>query len=379
MKKNRLLMTFLVLSICSLSFAQSSGSEVLTNDKVIAMMKAGLPPSIIVNKIHASKTNFDTSTDELIRLKNAQVPDEIIGVMLGASGPSREAESQPASFASRMMPSDVSRAYPDEIGLYLKIGEQWTDLLPEIVNWKTGGVMKSIATRGLVKGDVNGHIDGKQSRTSVSLPAQFLVVVPEGVAITEYQLLRLHQNSNNREFRTITGGVFHAEGSSSRDMVSFEGHKIARRTFLVELGGLNDGEYGFLPPGSSSSKMFTFSIVAGQWSTPVSSYSSLRTDNNTKGSYSAPQSSAPNNADGFNQAGLRLFSQQQLAEAEGTFREAIRLDPQNALYHHNLATALNAQQKYKEAEKEAALAVRLAPNEETYQRDLELIRANRRQ
>jgi hypothetical protein len=40
-------------------------AEILTNDKVIAMVKAGLPSSVIVNKIRTSKTNFNTSTDEL--------------------------------------------------------------------------------------------------------------------------------------------------------------------------------------------------------------------------------------------------------------------------------------------------------------------------
>jgi len=92
----------------------------------------------------------------------------------------------------------------------------------------------------------------------------------------------------------------------------------------------------------------------------------------------APASTSILSAEGYNQAGMGLFNQQRLPETEAAFREAIRLDTYNALYHHNLATALNAQQKYEEAEKEADLAVRLAPNEAAYRKDLEIIRANRR-
>src|SRR4030095_12159913 len=63
----------------------TGGGEILTNDKVITMTTAGLPASIIVNKIRSSKTNFDTSTDELIRLKKARVSDDIINAMVEAS------------------------------------------------------------------------------------------------------------------------------------------------------------------------------------------------------------------------------------------------------------------------------------------------------
>lgn len=64
-------------------------------------------------------------------------------------------------------------------------------MLPEIVNWKTGGVMKGIASAGIVKKDVNGHIAGPHSRNSVAFLAEFTIYAPEGVAITEYQLIRL--------------------------------------------------------------------------------------------------------------------------------------------------------------------------------------------
>ncbi|MBI4910169.1 MAG: hypothetical protein HY820_41510 [Acidobacteria bacterium] len=54
---------------------------VLTNEQVIEMVKAKLSPSLIISQIRNSKTKFDLSTKELIRLSAAQVPESIIAVM----------------------------------------------------------------------------------------------------------------------------------------------------------------------------------------------------------------------------------------------------------------------------------------------------------
>lgn len=129
--------------------------------------------------------------------------------------------------------------------------------------------MKNIASLGVVKGDVNGHIEGNQSRTRIGTQIEFVVIAAEGVSITEYQLLRLNQHKDNREIRTVTGGVFHAKGGATRDLVPFEGQKIASRTFSVTLNGLTVGEYGFLPPGALTQasgaatlgKMYTFGVA----------------------------------------------------------------------------------------------------------------------
>ena len=65
-------------------------------------------------------------------------------------------------------------------------------MLPEVVNWKTGGVFKRVATAGIVKGDVNGNIQGAHSRNSLKSPVEVLIYTHEGIAVTEYQLLRLY-------------------------------------------------------------------------------------------------------------------------------------------------------------------------------------------
>ena len=72
-----------------------------------------------------------------------------------------------------------------------------------------------------------------------------------------------------REFRTVTGGVFHKSGGAKWDTLPFEYKKVAVRTYLVSLPNLDAGEYGFLSPGAALSshasaqlgKMYTFRVI----------------------------------------------------------------------------------------------------------------------
>lgn len=156
----------------------------------------------------------------------------------------------------------------DDVGVYYWKDGKWEDLSPEVVNWKTGGVFKSVASFWVVKGDVNGELKGKASKTELNLPTELLVHTLEGAAISEYQLIRLHDHSSSREFRTVTGGVLHVSGGSERDTLEYESKHIAQRTWTIPLDNLKPGEYGLLPPGVMESrspsaqlgKMYTFSV-----------------------------------------------------------------------------------------------------------------------
>jgi hypothetical protein len=57
-------------------------AALLTNDDVVKLTKAGLSAETIVAKIRASETKFDTSTDALVALANAGVPDAVIRAMI---------------------------------------------------------------------------------------------------------------------------------------------------------------------------------------------------------------------------------------------------------------------------------------------------------
>lgn len=252
-----------LLVTASLLLAQ----DTLTNDSIVKMTKAGLSESIIVTTIQSGAGKYSTTADDLVKLKEAGVSDKVLAAMLakasGATATPAPATAGTNTAANGDIPANL------DVGVYYKKNGKWEEMLPEVVNWKTGGVLKSIASAGIVKGDVNGHANGAHSRNSTDSPVEVLIVAPEGDAITEYQLVHLHEQSDSREFRTITGGVMHVSGGATRDLIPFEGKKVASRTYTVTLPHLGAGEYAFLPPGAFTSstgaaslgKMYSFHIV----------------------------------------------------------------------------------------------------------------------
>ncbi len=258
-----------VALVCTLvAFAQ----QALTNDSVVKMVKAGLSEPLIVSMVQNQPGNYSVTADDVVKLKSQGVSDKVLAAMIakstGAAAPATAPPSAATSSNSASATSGADLPSDLEIGVYYKKAGKWEEMLPEVVNWKTGGVMKSFASAGIVKGDVNGHIQGNNSRNSVASPLEVVIYTPEGTAITEYQLLHLREHADAREFRTVTGGVMHVSGGATRDVIPFEGKKVANRTYRVVLPNLGAGEYGFLPPGAVGSansasigKMYTFRVI----------------------------------------------------------------------------------------------------------------------
>jgi hypothetical protein len=238
----------------------------LTNDSIVKLVKAGLGEEVVLSMVNLQPAQYELTPDALIALKKEGVSDKVIAAMLSkAPSPAAQpAPAQPANFAALF--AAAADAGPKEVGVYFKKNNAWVEVMPEIINLKSGGVLKRIATAGVIKGDINGNIKGARSKNVVAAPLEFLIRLSEGVAITEYQLIRLNVNKDDREFRSVTGGVFHTSGGSNRDELPFEATKLAERSFQVVLpASMGAGEYGFLPPGadnanSASRKMYTFRI-----------------------------------------------------------------------------------------------------------------------
>lgn len=55
---------------------------IITNQDIITLTRAGLPPNVIITKITTSEHQFDTSVNALLALKAAKVDDTVISAML---------------------------------------------------------------------------------------------------------------------------------------------------------------------------------------------------------------------------------------------------------------------------------------------------------
>jgi len=247
-----------------ISRAQEPQKTGMTNKDVLDLVALGLGDDVVIEKIRtSSQTGFDTDLESLKTLKAAHVSDAVIRVMINP----KAAVAPVAPTASVAAAPPANPDVPEEVGVYIRMAGKLTEVAPEVVGYKTGGVMKSIATQGLDKGHRNGTVQGPKSVLQVASDAEFIIRVPEGTAITEYQLLRLDMKGNRREFRAWTGGVFHSSEGAEKNAEKFESEKVAPRTFRVKLPVLKKGEYGFLPPGNtsgniaSSGKLYTFGII----------------------------------------------------------------------------------------------------------------------
>ena len=255
----------LFLAFCPLLLAQ----QTLNNDAIARMMKAGLSDDVILATINASPGEYDTTANGLIALKKVKASDKVIAaILLKASG-----AATPAASPAAPAPAAQANGLPagiEEVGVYFKDpGGAWTPMLPEIVIFESSGKLKNFASAGIVKGNLNGRIDGSRSRLNATLPVAFAVYLPEGVAITEYQLLHLRPNAGVRQFLSAAGGVLHTSAGAARDEVEFQPQKIAPRLYRITLPiSAGRGEYGLLAPGATTSsnkaisgKIYTVSVA----------------------------------------------------------------------------------------------------------------------
>lgn len=269
LRKFALLVTILC-STLQFSSLSCSAQQVLNNDSIVKLAEAGLSDDLIIQSINTQPGTYALGANDLITLKQDGVSEKVIAAMIAhnTSAPANHSGSETEATSVNVLPEGI-----DEIGVYYKkensTTDKWTEIEPEIVNYKSGGWVKSTLTHNIVKQDRNGHIQGNASQLVLSRGTSFLLYVPDGVSPIEYQLLKLRINSDNREFRSQTGGVFHSETGAQRDNVPFSAEKIAPRLYRFTLGqDTPKGEYGILPPGminasnaSRAGKIYTFAII----------------------------------------------------------------------------------------------------------------------
>lgn len=291
------LVLLLVLVLSALPFTgkaqEKSGGEVLTNETVLKMVAANLNAVIIVSKIRTSKTNFDLSTDELIRLQKAKVPDEVIKAMVDSSSSESARISRiGAGDASRTDPNDPLS--PHEAGVYYlqDVGGQKTliQMEPSVYSQtKSGGFFKQALTYGIAKVKSKAVLSSPHARLQVDIlrPVFYFYFEVKGAGLSnsssvyssssspnEFVMVQMDAKKNSRE---LVVGQFNAFGAESGTLDKyarpFDYEKLAPGVYRVTpKTDLTDGEYGIFYGGSSpiatygyfgapgGSKIFDFGI-----------------------------------------------------------------------------------------------------------------------
>lgn len=288
----RTISTIFAAAVLVFVTATAFAQETLTNDDVISLTKAGLAASIIKDKIATSKTNFDTSTDGLIKLKQAGVSDEVVGAMFGGksgggAGATSGATTVNGSAAVGALGDPNDPMAKHNYGIYLYEdkdgGRKMTALKPNVsAQNRTGGLFTSSLTYGIGKVKTKTNLPGRSATLQLQSGSPvfyFYLDITSGGLNTasgvpsdpnEFTLVRFNQRSDNREVTIGKSNAFGAKGGLSDEyVVKFNAQDMGNGIFKVTpVADLKKGEYGFMLVNSGNantgagvgSKFFDFGV-----------------------------------------------------------------------------------------------------------------------
>jgi hypothetical protein len=276
----KLFLTLFIVSAMSFCLTTTifGQDEILTNDEVISLSKAGLSNSVIIDKIRGSKTNFDLTTDGLIRLKRAGISDDIVSAMLSAKtgaplsrGNSVSQSNNPASGD----PNDPMSQHDVGIYLYTETNgvKKMTEMESNVVTQsRAGGMFGTAMTYGILKTKVKAKVPGITANLQISeaKPTFYFYLNEKDrtmstvkyfpSSVNQFQLIQFHVKDKGRE---VTVGKVNAFGGkygiSDEYLVEFSFEKIQDGVYKVTpKAALINGEYGFYLLGTGEGTGATF-------------------------------------------------------------------------------------------------------------------------
>lgn len=258
MRKTRLVSALAALIVCLVASAGVTlAQEILTNDSVIAMKKAGLSDGVILAKIRSSQAKFDVGTQALVTLKQAGVSDPVIEAMVSHPGPGGvlpAAAPAPAAGAGAGMPQVRDSIYHSRGGAF-------TELVAASASIETSFAFFQSKSELVMKGRKAQYriADGQPVFVS-SWPAN------------ELPLVRLEPGSDHDDRNLkISSGSFMPYGGSQRqgirneDKIDVDSEKDPRGFYRIQpKKPLKPGEYGFVLThgfaGGAAGKVYDFGI-----------------------------------------------------------------------------------------------------------------------
>jgi hypothetical protein len=271
-----------------MSFAvcqQPSANDVLVNQSVVDMVKAGIPGDIIISKIQTSPAAFDLSTNGLVSLGKQKVPSDIVKAMLQAQG---HVQSPQGASAAAESADPNSPDSPHEAGIYIysktDSGPTMTMLEPTVyTQGKSGGVFASAMTYGIAKVKWKAVVRGAKAQARSNDPSAVFYFYFEKTSAglsnssygtstpNEFTIMRFDVKGDSRETVVMQANAFgSSSGSDEKRVTSFDFVKLRPGVYKVTpKAPLVAGEYGiigtasggaFAPGATSANRVFDFGI-----------------------------------------------------------------------------------------------------------------------
>lgn len=249
-----------------LAMASPAAAETLTNDMVVSLLEAGLGDEVVIAKIKASPSSFDTSTDQILALKARGVSGPVIAAMITAA-------SAPVKVATSLDSPDPLVPHPS--GIYLSGVEKMTRIESTTTRQaRTSGMLGAALTGGLTGMRVKAAINGPTANivTTEKQPVFYFYFDQEaqglgaaGGAVTspnEFSLIRFEKKKDKREAVVGSVGIGGTKaGLRDKDQIDFQADQISPGVYkIVPTTALIPGEYGFISGAVGAGANATFRV-----------------------------------------------------------------------------------------------------------------------
>lgn len=273
MKKNLFVMSLFAALLASSSLFAQVKNDTIRNETVIKMTKAKLGDKIILSKISTSPNKFDVSTDALIKLKENNVSDTVVNIMVYKQS-LIETNSDKNSSAN----SDGTAFTFQTSGIYFKKNDKYTSLDPTLVTSSSNkmGLFSSTNMAQIEGGEANYQFNetpefyfnfspakkdlNKSNANNTSTDNYMDAILNTGpygssnaqaVSPNEFKLVKLKVGKGKREYQAgKTAGVYGGKSDYSigdKYIVTFKYEKISENTYkIIFPAGLAPGEYCFV-------------------------------------------------------------------------------------------------------------------------------------
>lgn len=305
MRRIKPVLTSFTVGIVFVGFSAFSQNtrEILTNEKIVSLVKLGLGDAVVVEKIRRSECRCDTSMEALAKLKAARVSDQIILAIMDSTAsaatsyPTNYSESVSQNVAISPQRTNETSATDGsalleslrEPGIYLFEGGKLNSIDPSVFSGTKANFLKGALTYGIVKSKFRAKVRGKTANynTSNSQPVFYFVFNQDykssgatmagglwwGMPATspaEFMMVQMTVKEASREAVMGEYGAFTgvSTGARDKDIREYAFEKIKPGVYkVVPKTPLPPGEYCFYYAGNvaglglAGGKIFDFAVL----------------------------------------------------------------------------------------------------------------------
>ena len=242
--------------------ASAALAETLNNESIMSLVKAGLGEDAIVAKIRQSPGKYETTIQDLIRLKKANVPNHVITAMIEAT-PVKPNMPNPVWSTNSGDPM-----VPHPPGVYFLTDRSEAAKMIAIAptnsrQTKSGGFWSYALTGGIASMSFKAVVAGSHARTqsTQSKPIFYFYFEQTGqsassmfamsdtvTAPTEFALIRFEVKKDHREKKVGTYNITGVKsGLAEKDRIPFTYSLLIPGVYeVIPVIDLLPGEYGFV-------------------------------------------------------------------------------------------------------------------------------------